>query len=94
MRPSLERRWAVHDHARTQDRRLLEGEEGEPVPASGSVEVVTPIRLRFRAGAPPSSGRFVWSIAHAPGGVELTFTLDLPPPFDQPCQAQVAPGSR
>jgi hypothetical protein len=64
------------------------------VPASGSVELATPIRLRFRAGAPPSSGRFVWSIAHAPVGVELTFTLDLPPPFDQPCQAQVAPSSR
>jgi hypothetical protein len=26
----------------------------------------------------------VWSSDHAPAGVELTFTLDLPAPFDQP----------
>ncbi len=62
------------------------------VPASGSVALTTPIRLRFHPGAPPSSERFVWSIAHAPEGIELTFTLDLPAPFDQPCRAQVAPG--
>lgn len=64
------------------------------IPASGSVELTTPIRLRVRTGAPPSAERFVWSIIHDPRGVELTFTLDLPPPFDQPFQVQVAPGSQ
>lgn len=64
------------------------------VPASGSIELTTPIRLRFRPGTPPSSERFVWSIAHAPEGIELTFMLDLPAPFDQPCQTQIAPGSQ
>lgn len=57
------------------------------VPASRSIDLVTPIRLRFGAG-PPSQQRFVWSIAHAAKGVQLTFTLDLPAPFDQPFTAQ------
>jgi hypothetical protein len=61
------------------------------VPAAGSVDLVTPIRLRLRPGA-PSAERFVWSIAHDPRGVELTFTLDLPPPFDQPFTARPASG--
>jgi hypothetical protein len=59
------------------------------VPPSGTVEIVTPVRLRFLAGAPPSQDRFVWSIAHEPKGVQLTFSLDLPPPFDQPFQIQL-----
>jgi hypothetical protein len=53
------------------------------IPPSGSVELVTPIRLRFGAG-PASQDRFVWSIARAPQGVQLAFTLTLPAPFDQP----------
>jgi hypothetical protein len=57
------------------------------VPASGSVELATPIRLRF--GAPASQQRFVWSIAHDAKGVQLTFTLELPAPFDQPFTAQI-----
>lgn len=51
------------------------------VPAGGTLPLASPVRLRF--GAPSRDG-FVWSIAHAPAGVELTFTLDLPAPFDQP----------
>lgn len=51
------------------------------VPASGSLALGTPIRLRF--GAPSNDG-FVWSIAHAAPGVTLTFTLKLPAPYDQP----------
>ena len=61
------------------------------VPASGSVELITPIRLRFRVGDGPSAERFVWSIAHDPAGVELSFTLELPPPFDQPFTARAVP---
>jgi len=59
------------------------------VPAAGTVELVTPVRLRLRAGVPPAQDRFVWSIAHDPKGVQLTFSLDLPPPFDQPFTAQL-----
>jgi hypothetical protein len=54
------------------------------VPAGGSLELVTPVRLRFQAQGAASQDRFVWSIAHGPKGVQLTFTLDLPPPFDRP----------
>jgi hypothetical protein len=59
------------------------------VPAAGTVELVTPVRLRLRAGVPPAQDRFVWSIAHEPKGVQLTFSLDLPPPFDQPFTEQL-----
>lgn len=52
------------------------------VPAAGTLRLASPVRLRF--GGAPSRDGFVWSIAHAPAGVELTFTLDLPAPFDQP----------
>ena len=51
------------------------------VPAAGTLTLASPVRLRF--GAPSRDG-LVWSIAHAPAGVELTFTLELPAPFDQP----------
>lgn len=44
---------------------------------------------RFLAGAPPSQERFVWSIAHEPKGVQLTFLPDLPLPFDQPFTVQL-----
>lgn len=54
------------------------------VPAAGTLLLASPVRLRF--GAPSRDG-FVWSIAHAPAGVELTFTLDLPAPFDPPFTA-------
>lgn len=57
------------------------------VPAGGSLELVTPVRLRFQAQGVASQDRFVWSIAHAPEGVQLTFTLDLPAPFDRPFDA-------
>jgi hypothetical protein len=56
------------------------------VPAAGTLSLASPVRLRF--GAPSRDG-FVWSIAHAPAGVELTFTLDLPAPFDQPFTARL-----
>lgn len=59
------------------------------VPPAGTVELVTPVRLRLRAGVPPAQNRFVWSIAHEPRGVQLTFSLDLPQPFDQPFTAQL-----
>lgn len=49
----------------------------------------SPVRLRFRTGAPPSQERFVWSIAHEPKGVQLTFLPDLPLPFDQPFTVQL-----
>lgn len=52
------------------------------IPASGTLDLATPVRLRF--GGDPSRDGFVWSIAHAPTGVELTFSLDLPAPFDRP----------
>jgi hypothetical protein len=55
------------------------------VPAAGTFLLVTPVRLRF--GAAPSSDGFVWSIPHVPEGVELTFALDLPAPFDRPFTA-------
>ena len=58
------------------------------VPASGTLDLVTPIRLRFGPGD-ASQQRFVWSIAHDAKGVQLTFTLDLPAPFDQPFTAQL-----
>jgi hypothetical protein len=54
------------------------------VPASGKIAIATPLRLRLHASGPPSRDGFVWSINHAPRGVALTFTLQLPPPFDQP----------
>ena len=54
------------------------------VPANSQLALATPIRLRF--GAPSTDG-FVWSIAHAAAGVTLTFTLQLPAPFDQPFTA-------
>jgi hypothetical protein len=57
------------------------------VPAAGTLSLVSPVRLRF-GGAPPGDG-FVWSIAHAPAGVELTFTLELPAPFDPPFTARL-----
>jgi hypothetical protein len=60
------------------------------VPPSASTDLVTPVRLRFRTG-PVTQQRFVWSITHEPQGVQLTFTLDQPPPFDQPFTSQVAP---
>ena len=56
------------------------------VPAAGTLALASPVRLRF--GAPSRDG-FVWSIDHAPAGVELTFTLDLPAPFDQPFTARL-----
>lgn len=56
------------------------------VPAAGTLALASPVRLRF--GAPSRDG-LVWSIAHAPAGVELTFTLDLPAPFDQPFTARL-----
>lgn len=56
------------------------------VPAAGALMLASPVRLRF--GAPSRDG-FVWSIAHAPAGVELTFTLELPAPFDQPFTARL-----
>ena len=56
---------------------------------AGSTELATPVRLRLRAGAPPSQDPFVWSIAHEPAGVQLTFTLELSPPFDQPCESRL-----
>jgi len=56
------------------------------VPAGGTLLLASPVRLRF--GAPSRDG-FVWSIAHAPTGVELTFTLELPPPFDPPFTARL-----
>jgi hypothetical protein len=59
------------------------------VPAGGTTVLATPVRLRFRAGAPPSDDRFLWSIAHEPRGVRLTFTLQLPPPYDQPFTADL-----
>ena len=61
------------------------------VPAAGTIELVTPVRLRLRAGAPPAQDRFVWSIAHEFAGVQLIFTLELPPPFDQPFTTQITP---
>jgi hypothetical protein len=59
------------------------------VPASGTVDITTPVTLRFGARAVPSQPGFIWSIAHPAKGVELTFVLDLPPPFDQPCKTRV-----
>jgi hypothetical protein len=59
------------------------------VPAAGTIELVTPVRLRLRADVPPAQDRFLWSVPHEPKGVQLTFTLDLPPPFDQPFTTQV-----
>lgn len=56
------------------------------VPAAGTLVLASPVRLRF--GAPSRDG-FVWSIGHAAAGVELTFTLELPPPFDQPFTARL-----
>jgi hypothetical protein len=56
------------------------------VPAAGTLVLASPVRLRF--GAPSRDG-FVWSIGHAPAGVELTFTLELPPPFDPPFTARL-----
>lgn len=56
------------------------------VPAAGTLPLASPVRLRF--GAPSRDG-FVWSIDHTKAGVELTFTLDLPAPFDQPFTARL-----
>lgn len=58
----------------------------QTIPPHATIELASPIRLRFAAG-PPATDRFVWSIAHAPAGVELTFELDLPAPLDQPFTA-------
>ena len=57
------------------------------VPAGGTLSLVSLVRLRF--GGAPSRDGFVWSIAHAPAGVELTFTLELPVPFDPPFTARL-----
>jgi len=58
-------------------------------PPRAAAPVPAPIRLRLSADATPSQDPFVWSIAHEPAGVLLTFTLDLPPPFDQPFEARI-----
>ena len=55
------------------------------IPASGALELTTPIRLRIAAGVERSRERFVWSIDHAAKGLQLTFQLVLAAPFDQPC---------
>lgn len=57
----------------------------QTVAASGTLELRTPMRLRF--GGERSNDGFLWRIAHAREGVTLTFTLDLPAPFDQPVTA-------
>jgi hypothetical protein len=59
------------------------------VPPSGTAELASPVTLRFHTGGPASTDPFVWSIAHEPARVRLTFSLDLPAPFDQPFDAQL-----
>jgi hypothetical protein len=59
------------------------------IPAGGHLLLATPILLQLSAAA-AAADRFTWSIAHAPAGLSLIFTLDLPAPFDQPCQATPA----
>lgn len=56
------------------------------VPSGGSIPLDTPIRLRFEGDAKAvAEDGFLWTIARSSGPVELTFRLDLPPPFDAPC---------
>ncbi|HEY4244804.1 MAG TPA: hypothetical protein VGM88_33545 [Kofleriaceae bacterium] len=57
------------------------------IPAHGSAALMTPIKLHF--GTPASTDVFTWSIAHAPKGVDLTFTLKVPRPFDEPATAKL-----
>ena len=60
------------------------------VPARGALTVRTPIRLVIADGARPVDDRFTWTIAHAPEGLTLDFTLQLPEPFAGPCRASPA----
>ena len=51
------------------------------VPVGETITVETPIRLRIAAGAAPGSDGFEWTVPHAPQGLTLRATLNLPPDF-------------
>jgi hypothetical protein len=54
------------------------------VPAGGTVQLETPIRLRL--DAEPDTDRFVWTVPHRRDGLSVQVDLQLPAPFDVPCE--------
>lgn len=60
------------------------------IPAQGTLTLRPPIQLVIAADAVASDDPFTWTIAHDPRGLDLVFTLELPPPYDQPCRTTPA----
>lgn len=54
------------------------------VPAGGTVEVGTPVRLRLGGDGPGDDG-FVWTVPHGPDGLSLRVVVQLPAPLDLEC---------